>query len=1017
MENYRALYKVPAKSGKPRDEKRETVRREQKKKREDTFLERRNIKQQEPSSSAAPTPTQSNSLNVSRRDKLLKWKAEKDRLVAQQKLLEKKRPPFKAGVAHHALDPVKELVALPVRGTTSKCTTAKKAAAESRLDATEKRKAKPSSAAATSLASLAAPVTSSAFSGRITRSRAAAVASVSQAKASVKPVEKPKRAAATTRNPKTSNLKATSDKKSVKKVPETSFAPQDHKFKAPTSLTLPTTPLALKRSAARFKETAWPSIDGVGLLSSTSLEPSPKVAKTEVSAALLRKGRLSRSVKEGTAQKSSSTVNEKTPRKSLLKIKEKTPRKSPLALVKKTPRKSATVEVQLGKEKSPKTSPLAVVKKTPRKSATKEVQSVKDKTPRKSPLTIKDKTPKTSPLTVVKKTPSKSGTKEVKSVDDKKRRRSSTVKRETPSKSPLVVEEKSPEESPEVYDTINAEGGSAKKMPRLSRKSGGFIISDMHVPAVSLREEPSISSIEEETTNDVEMSLTRSAGRPKRSVNRKTRQSLKEKENVPAENKLETPSAEDSFSLSLPEADAMDSIIVDSRRMSIHEPSPPVYISPEKLLNGMVAAQFSPFVTSARGKDKYSLQKRRSSLIPIVPDVSAEELAYQRQVEHFRNMLERESSRLLTISALWEERMAELPPSVQDRILGPIGQARLLVKDKFQQFRKLVDKFESRDSDGNITTDDLTGFWEMILLTVENVDKRFQELEDLKENDWKEKPTEAVLKKTATVGASKPTKPRTQAQSRLKGLIEAARKRKQEAKQNKSTNVSVEGTSFDGGFFKVESPKKVFSSSKATNFSPASKVLKPVLSTPRPFQRRSLLQQVLTNSAARVQNSPGVSQLNRSLPLSASPKVAVAQMRASELGRRMSMDSGNDTFSPDCSSPVLKPEPTKSILKSAVRKSMRVNTPKNRVAFEVLNQSQNSSPGSPILNSPATPLSLRVATPGSRKRASLIPRPISTPKTSERASLLPIRQSLVPSRPLPNGDLIDFSSPKRASRT
>ena len=63
MENYRALYKVPAKSGKPRDEKRETVRRGQKKKREDTFLERRNIKQQEPSSSAAPTPTQSNSLN------------------------------------------------------------------------------------------------------------------------------------------------------------------------------------------------------------------------------------------------------------------------------------------------------------------------------------------------------------------------------------------------------------------------------------------------------------------------------------------------------------------------------------------------------------------------------------------------------------------------------------------------------------------------------------------------------------------------------------------------------------------------------------------------------------------------------------------------------------------------------------------------------------------------------------------------------------------------------------------
>lgn len=80
--------------------------------------------------------------------------------------------------------------------------------------------------------------------------------------------------------------------------------------------------------------------------------------------------------------------------------------------------------------------------------------------------------------------------------------------------------------------------------------------------------------------------------------------------------------------------------------------------------------------------------------------------------------MERESSRLLTLSALWEERKDEAPPVIQDKILGPIGQARLLVKDKFQQFRRLVDKFESGDSDGKITTDDLTGFWEMMLLTV-----------------------------------------------------------------------------------------------------------------------------------------------------------------------------------------------------------------------------------------------------------------------------------------------------------
>lgn len=174
--------------------------------------------------------------SVTRRDKLLRWKAEKDKLFAQQKLQDKKRPPFKVGVAHHALDPAKELVAPPVRGTTVKCTTAKKAAAESRSNATEKRKAIKPTAAASSLALLgatsAAPTTSAAFSGRVTRSRSAAVAAVSKTVVSKAAVElKSKRVIASTRNPKTSNIKATSVSKAVKKVQEKSFAPPDHKFK------------------------------------------------------------------------------------------------------------------------------------------------------------------------------------------------------------------------------------------------------------------------------------------------------------------------------------------------------------------------------------------------------------------------------------------------------------------------------------------------------------------------------------------------------------------------------------------------------------------------------------------------------------------------------------------------------------------------------------------------------------------------------------------------------------------
>ncbi|XP_034234489.1 guanylate kinase-associated protein mars isoform X2 [Thrips palmi] len=965
MENYRSLYKVAGKTGKSQGEKRETARREQKKKREDTFLERRKI-EQEPSTSAAPSPSIASPKKETRREKLLRWKATKDKIIAEQKLNDKKRPPFKVGVAHHALDPVKGLVAPPIY-TTAKCTTSKKAAAESYSIATAKHKAKQPSAAASSLALLAepsaAPTSSAAFSGRVTRSRSAAVSAASKTAASKTAASKTavsktvvsktavSKTAGRTAASKTAASKAaakptasktplelkptrntkTSVSKSVKKLQETSFAPQNHQFKAPASLTLPTTPLALKRSAARYKETGWPSIAGVGLLSPSTAEPSPKVARRESTVASQRRGRLSRAVKE------------RTPRQSIKTSKEGTPAKAPLL--------------------------------------------VKEATPAKTPPKVKEATPAKTPL---------------------------KVKEATPAKTPPKVKEATPQDLPQVVDTIVA-SGSARKMRRLSRKSGGFVVTAMPVSTLSVTKEAAVSPSVEEATNVVDVSLTGSAGRPKRSMNSKKRQSLREKENVPDVNLAQVPSAEDSFSLSLPEEDELDSIVASSRRMSIHEPSPPVHVSPDMLANGMVPAQFSPFVTSARGKDKYSLQKRRSSLIPIVPEISPEELVNERQVEHFRNLLERESSRLLTLSALWEERKAEVPPIIHDKLLGPIGQARLLVKDKFQQFRSLVDKFESGDSDGKITADDLTGFWEMVMLTVENVDKRFQELEDLKANNWEEKLPQIIPKKTAPHAASKPAKPRTQ--SRIRDLIEADRKRKQAAKQNKSASVSSDTTTFDGGFFKVESPKKVLSSTKTITSSPIPKISKPVLSTPRQFHRRSLLQQVLTNSAVRVQNSPAASPLNKSLPLSVSPKVAAAQMRASELGRRMSMDSGNHTFS-EPSSPVPKTEPTKSILKSAVRRSLRVNTPRNRVAFEVLNQTDNSSPGSPILVSPAgTPVSERIATPGNRKRASLIPRPVSTPKTGERVSLLPVRQSLVPSRPLSNGDLIDFDSPRRASRS
>ncbi|KAK3907607.1 Guanylate kinase-associated protein mars [Frankliniella fusca] len=964
MDNYRALYKA-GKAQKLPDQKRQVAIREQKRRREDTFLGRRNFQKDDRPAPSSPAPR----LQETRREKLLRWKAEKDKLLAQQKLAEKKRPPFKVGVAHHAIDPNKELTE-----TIAKCATQKKIAKELRTTVTKSRKAPTD--AASSLAALAAPAPerSTAFSGRVTRSRtaaaavAAAVPNLLNAKAKiVKPSTQAnlkKTQSISTRSVKAAaapaaivsisrtaivSKKSPKTSKSGNKDHETSFAPQNHKFKAPASLTLPTTPLMLKRKAARVQEANWPHISGVSILHSSPDGPSPKVAKIVASD---RRGRLSRAVKE------------KTPKAlpQVSKLKDKTPKKSPKVS------KSAL------KEKTPKTS--------------LQVSNQKEKTHKKSPKVL---------------TPA--------------------VREKTPKKSPNVpqfIEKVKTPRKLQVSESLIAETSESPNMSRSQRRSGAFVVTDLPVKTTSttevVKETFHVSDKAEET---IKKKSKLSQGSARKSTGSKRRESTREKENMPADDS--EIGTEEALSLSMPAIDEMDSVILSSRRMSIHEPSPEVHVSPENLSSGMVPAQFSPFITSARGKDKYSTQKRRSSLIPMVQELSPVELVKCRQIEHFRNLLERESSRLLTLSSVWEERQAEAPPVVEDKILGPVGQARLLVKDKFQQFRRLVDKFEAGDPEGNITADDLTGFWEMMLLTVENVDKRFQELEDLKENNWEEKEPEKPVKKTLPVAVCKTSKPRTQAQSRLKELIENARRKRQEAKQNKSANTSAVSTlsdsvaTFDGGFFRVESPKKVLPTSEASTASRTSQVKH---TTPYQLSRRSLLQQVLTHSAVRALQSPAASPLNKSLPLSPSPKVAVAQLRASQIGKRMSMESSNDVFNQSPASPVLKTEPTKSILKSAARRSLRINTPRNRVAFDVLNHSANSSLGSPTLHSPVgtpqskTPLNKRMSTPGSRKRTSLIPRPI-TPK--DRPSLMPVRESIIPTKPLPNGDLIDFDSPARLS--
>lgn len=68
------------------------------------------------------------------------------------------------------------------------------------------------------------------------------------------------------------------------------------------------------------------------------------------------------------------------------------------------------------------------------------------------------------------------------------------------------------------------------------------------------------------------------------------------------------------------------------------------------------------------------------------------------------------------------------------RVMASCGKANLLLTSKFKQYRGLCAEFESTSR--KMTADDMQGFWELILLQVEDVNKMFTALRSLKENNW-----------------------------------------------------------------------------------------------------------------------------------------------------------------------------------------------------------------------------------------------------------------------------------------
>ncbi|XP_010155246.1 PREDICTED: disks large-associated protein 5 [Eurypyga helias] len=236
--------------------------------------------------------------------------------------------------------------------------------------------------------------------------------------------------------------------------------------------------------------------------------------------------------------------------------------------------------------------------------------------------------------------------------------------------------------------------------------------------------------------------------------------------------------------------------------------------------------------TSLKGEkaseaDEKTSIRSSNETIPISTDVTALETRsddtreQERDVPYFRNILRSETEKLMSQCHQWDGKFElDIPDDAKDLIRTTIGQTRLLIAERFKQFEGLVDNCEFKRGEKETTCSDLDGFWDMVNFQIEDVNKKFDNLKKLQDNNWQpvDVPSKAVIKKKAIPnGASKPklgAAGRTAARNQLAAIKAAMREKMKNAGSAGCTHQGklpeVETVVFEAGFFRIESPVKTF---------------------------------------------------------------------------------------------------------------------------------------------------------------------------------------------------------------
>ncbi|KAM9719721.1 disks large-associated protein 1-like isoform 2-T2 [Menidia menidia] len=111
----------------------------------------------------------------------------------------------------------------------------------------------------------------------------------------------------------------------------------------------------------------------------------------------------------------------------------------------------------------------------------------------------------------------------------------------------------------------------------------------------------------------------------------------------------------------------------------------------------------------------------------------------QRDGRWFLKLLQAETDRMEGWCRQMEldQQENDLPEDILSKMRTAIGSAQLLMSQKFQQFRELCEDNMNPNTLPCHVASDLAGCWDMLQLSIENISLKFDELHQLRANNWR----------------------------------------------------------------------------------------------------------------------------------------------------------------------------------------------------------------------------------------------------------------------------------------